>query len=38
MAAIDLAGYLLVALGPGAAFFLVFIAPKSFVVLLSLFR
>jgi hypothetical protein len=38
MAAIDFFGYLFLALGPSAAFFGVFIAPKSFVVLLSLFR
>jgi hypothetical protein len=38
MAAIDFFGYLLVAVGPGAAFYGVFIAPKSFVVLLSIFR
>lgn len=37
MAAIDFFGYLFLALGPGAAFFGVFIAPKSFVVLLSIF-
>jgi hypothetical protein len=38
MAAIDFFGYLLVGLGPLAAFFGVFVAPKSFVVLLSVFR
>lgn len=38
MAAIDVFGYLFLALGPGAAFFAVFVAPKSFVVLLSIFR
>lgn len=38
MAAIDFFGYLFLAMGPGAAFYGVFIAPKSFVVLLSIFR
>jgi len=38
MAAIDFFGYLFVALGPSAAFYGVFITPKSFVVLLSIFR
>ena len=38
MAAIDFFGYLFLALGPGAAFYGVFIAPKSFVVLVSIFR
>lgn len=37
MAAIDLFGYLLLGLGAPAAFFAVFIAPKSFVVLVSIF-
>jgi hypothetical protein len=37
MAAIDFFGYLFLALGPAAAFYGVFIAPKSFVVLLSIF-
>jgi hypothetical protein len=38
MAAIDFFGHLFLALGPPAAFFGVFIAPKSFVVLLTIFR
>jgi anterior pharynx defective protein 1 len=37
MAAASFFGHALLGLGPGIAFFLVIIAPKSFVVLLSLF-
>jgi hypothetical protein len=38
MAATAFFGYLFLGIGPGVVFFLFFIAPKSLVVLLTLFR